>query len=136
MLEINKNPLRKELRLFACVWFPLAGIIVGVLFRMRSDAHLALCVWAISAIMFIVGVLAPRLVKPVFLGMSYFTYPLGFCLSYIVLALMFGLVMFPTSILMRLFRFDPLCRNFDQRTSSYWYPRKEESDFKQHFRQF
>lgn len=86
--------------------------------------------------MFIAGALAPKLVKPVFLGLTYLTYPLGFCLSYVVLALIFALVMLPISILMRLCKFDPLNRKLDRQSGSYWTKRKEENDFKQHFRQF
>jgi hypothetical protein len=136
MIEINKTPTRKELRLFSCLWFPLAGAILGTSMYLHLKEHAAFSVWGFSVAMLITGALSPKLVRPIFLAMTYLTYPVGFCLSYVVLALIFLLVMTPISIGMRFCRFDPLARKFDQKTSSYWSKRKEDRDSGRPFSQF
>lgn len=136
MFELNRDPTLGQLRLFACLWFTLAGCGLGVMLYLRHEPLLALTAWTVTVAMFMVGVFAPKLVKPVFFGMTYLTYPLGFCMSYVMMGLIFALVMVPTSLVMRLRGYDPLHRQFDRQSGSYWTRRKTVSDMKDHFSQY
>ena len=67
--------------------------------------------------------------------MSYATYPVGFVISHVVLALVYFLVLTPIGLTMRLFGHDPLSRKFDPGARSYWKPRHETKPTESYFNQ-
>ena len=79
----------------------------------------------------------PGLMRMVFLGMSYLTWPIGFVVSHVVLALVYYLVLTPIGLLMRLFGYDSMKRRFDPEAPSYWVERPAAGfDIRRYLRQF
>jgi hypothetical protein len=73
----------------------------------------------------------------VFLGMSYAAWPIGFVVSHVILALVYYLVFTPVGLAMRIFRYDPMNRRFDDAAQSYWVVRDPAATPpKRYFRQF
>ena len=62
-------------------------------------------------------------------------YPIGWVLSHILLGVVFYFVVLPIGLLLRLARYDPLTRKFDQKVTSYWIEREPSSDPRKYFRQ-
>src|SRR6185503_9173181 len=84
ILEVNKNPTRRELIVFGLLFLVFAGIVGSGLY-FRSGAHqTARVVWiggaALSALYFLI----PALRKPFYLGWLYLTFPIGFVLSHVI----------------------------------------------------
>ena len=120
VLEINRNPSRRDLAIFGLLLLVFAGV-VGAGLYFRSGAHeAARIVWiaggALTALFFAV----PPIRRPIYLGWIYATFPIGFVLSHVILGAVFYLVFTPLGFLLRLFGHDPLRRRFDRAATSYW----------------
>lgn len=63
-------------------------------------------------------------------------FPLGWLLSYLVLAIVYYLVITPVGLLIRALDQDPLQRHFEPDTASYWVPHRAEKELSQYFHQF
>jgi hypothetical protein len=64
--------------------------------------------WVIAGIISIAGLVLPRLIRPIFVGLILLTYPIGWVVSHVLLgAIFYGIVM-PIGIILRLTGHDPL----------------------------
>lgn len=94
MISIDWNPTPRKLRQFAA-----ASLVAGSVFA-------AFGCWPIIGLLFaaagLLGLLSPRLVRPLFLGLSVVTAPIGWVVSNVLLALIFLLVITPLGLLFRL----------------------------------
>jgi ABC-type uncharacterized transport system permease subunit len=77
----------------------------------------------------------PPLLRIVFVGLSYATYPVGWVVSTVVLCAMYYLVLTPVGLVARLFGYDPLARGFDRQARSYWVARRPREGLEGYFRQ-
>ena len=120
LIEINKNPSRRDLTVFGLLLLLFAGL-VGAGLYVRSGAHeAARIVWIAGAALVLLFFAVRPLRHPIYLGWIYATFPIGFVLSHLVLGAVFYLVFTPLGLLMRLFGYDPLRRRFDPEATSYW----------------
>lgn len=136
LIRVHPDPSRRQLAVFAAAWavfFAAAG--TGILAR-GGSAALAGVVWATAAALPAIGWLSPRLLRMAYLGTAWLAFPIGFVVSYLILAAVYYLVLTPTGLLMRALGHDPLGRRFDAGAESYWTPRKAEGSLKRYFRQF
>ncbi len=137
IIEINKNPTRRELRQFAAIWFPIFFAIVGTIVYRKSDNIAIPCaIWGIAVTISIVGFVFPRFMRVVYLGWIYAALPIGLVMSHVVLAAVYYLVMTPIGLALRLLRPDPLSRRFDKSAKSYWVRHNPAEDMERYFRQF
>jgi len=124
LIELNRNPERSELRWFAGLWFPAFCLLAGLsLWRKFHHPEAAIVLWTMAAALGIAGVLAPRIIRPVYTTLIWITFPLGWVLSEALLFAMFFLVITPFGFVVRLFH-DPMSRSFDRSATSYWLPRE------------
>ncbi len=124
LLQPNFEPSRKDLRWFAAIWWPALCVAVGI--TLQRKFHLpaaATVIWAVGAVLAILGLISPPMIRPVFIGLMRLTYPIGWCVSHTILAIMYFLVLTPIGNLVRLFH-DPMERKFERATASYWVPRQ------------
>ena len=137
LLEINRNPPERELRQFAGIWFPafflVIGLIAGYKFGLWS---IVLPVWAVVAVVAFVGIVRPKLVRPIYLGWMYAAYPIGWTVSHVVLGITWYLVITPIGLIMRMTGRDPMHRRIDKQAASYWIERGEAPPRSRYFRQF
>jgi hypothetical protein len=120
LLQLNLEPSRKELRWFAGLWWPLICAMIGLAFFRKFHAPTAaVWIWAVGGLLAALGVIAPRVIQPFYLLLMRLTYPVGWCVSHLVLAAMYFLVVTPIGLLLRVFH-DPMERRFDRAASTYW----------------
>lgn len=108
MIRLNTDPTTKQLRSFALLWWPLFCIATSLAlwrFGFQSAAQLA---GGLGILIAGVGALAPRLIRPVFVGLLFVTYPIGWVISHLVLLLAYYAVLTPVGLLLRLTGRDPL----------------------------
>ena len=83
------------------------------------------------------GLLAPRVLKYIYIAWMALAFVLGFIVSGILLTLFFFLVITPIGWVARCFGNDFLSLKLDRRTPSYWLPRerktKKPSDYERQF---
>lgn len=132
MLEIDWNPPHRILRQFSAVWFPLFALVVGlVVFRLGGTWTAPIAIWAVTAIIAIVGFAWPPFARPVFVGLMIVTLPIGWVVSHVLLALILFLVITPIGVVLRLRGHDLLQLRNDPRRTTTWHqsaPMRSASD--------
>jgi hypothetical protein len=137
VVQINRNPSPRDLRQFGWIWMAFVAFFGAVVWFKFHNPSLARGLWVAAIVVPPVGWAVPSFMRLVFLGMSYLSWPIGFVVSHVVLAVVYYLVLTPIGLLMRLFGYDSMKKTFDREADSYWVPRSiADVDAKRHFRQF
>jgi hypothetical protein len=136
MLELKTTFSTKELRWFAGLWFPLFCGMIGLFCWRVGGTVIAYVIWSVGVGLSLIGLILPPIIKPVYQGLMLVTFPIGWMMSHVVLALVYFLVMTPIGLFMRLFGRDPMQRQIDRMAATYWVPRQPVTNFERYFRQF
>ena len=135
LIEINKNPSRRDLIVFGLLFLLFAGVIGAGLYFRRGAHEAGRIVWfagaAITALYFAI----PPLRRLLYLGWIYATFPIGFVVSHVILAAVFYLVVTPIGLLMRLVGNDPMHRRWDRAAKTYWVEHDPHRNPARYFRQ-
>ncbi|HUT88042.1 MAG TPA: SxtJ family membrane protein [Thermoguttaceae bacterium] len=135
IIRINRDPTRLQLFVFGLAWLLFFGVVGALVWGRGGASLVALGMGAAAVIVPLVGMVCPRFLRMVYLGMAYAAFPIGFVVSHLLLAVVYYLVLTPTGLLMRAFGHDPMGRRFDPGASSYWVPRKGPPSADRYFRQ-
>jgi Saxitoxin biosynthesis operon protein SxtJ len=135
-MKINRDPSRRQLMVFGAVLpvtFALLGLVV--------DHHLGVkgvrgALWGVGAVLTAAYHTSPALRRPLYVGMSLASYPIGWLVSHIVLLVVFLFVVTPVALLLRVLGHDPMQRRFDSSAQSYWVPHRPAVDPRRYFQQF
>lgn len=137
LVKINRNPSRHDLRMFAGVWFPLFCAALGAaVWRKTGSLQAAGIVWGVGAAIALVCLLSLRLARLLALGMSYATFPIGFVVSHLIVAVVYFLVVTPVGFILRLCGHDALRLRFDRAAASYWIAREEPAGPESYFHEY
>jgi len=83
----------------------------------------------------VVGLVRPRFVRPVFVVWLMLSFPIGWAVSRLILAVLFYGVFTPIGVVFRMMGRDVLKLRPDRRSDSYWTP-KDQSSGRSYYRQF
>jgi hypothetical protein len=136
MIEINKNPSKKDLAWFGLIGLAFFGLMGLTVLHKTHSLRSAATVWFVAGGVVAIYYAVPPLRKPIYLGWMYAVYPLGWVMSHILLALVFFGVFAPVALLMRLLSRDPLGIKLDRSASTYWTPHDPGTDPDRYFEQF
>ena len=116
---------------------PLICLAIGGPIRAgASPMTIATILWVLGALVSI-GIFAlPTAGKWVFVGWMLAAVPIGWTISYAIMAIAFYLVVTPIGLVMRLCRYDPMKRRLDAAAPSYWTPHSTEAERSRYLRQF
>ena len=145
MIEMNLRPDAKTLRQFGFIAVAGFGFVAAI-------AHYEVLIFAaglggakpyvvntfagLAAYSGVFGLIFPKAVLPVYLGLTVATYPIGFVLSHVIMgALFYGLIT-PVGIFMKIIGRDPLERKLDPDAESYWHDCRPERGKESYFRQY
>jgi len=124
MIEEIKNIKsgRRELRQFGIT----VGIVLGLLgcFFIWRQKEWCYYFIIISFVFLLFGLVFPLLLKPVHKVWMALAIFMGWCMTGVILGVLFYLVVTPIGLLMRLCGKDFLDRKFDSTVQSYWVQRK------------
>jgi hypothetical protein len=134
LIDIRSRASERELRWFAGLWFPALCLMVGWFALRRNVPTAAYVVWIAGASLSIAGLARPAIIQPVYRGLIWLTFPIGWVVSHVILLVLYYAVITPIGVLVRMF-FDPLERRFESKADSYWFPR-ESAEPRRYFRQF
>ena len=116
MVEIP--PLDKAgLRQFGLTTGTIVAVLFGVAFPYLLDRAWPLWPWIVFAILALWALIAPATLHPVYRGWMRVGILLSKIMTPIILTLVFLIAIFPGSLLLRLFRNDPMRRKFDDSAS-------------------
>ena len=136
MIEINKNPSRRDLAWFGVLVLIFFGLI-GALARWRfGSADTGNNLWLVGAGLCLVYYAIPPIRKWMMLGWMYAAFPIGWTISHILLGVTFYLVLTPIGLIMRLLGREPLQLSFEPDKASYWVEHDPGEDASRYFRQY
>jgi len=138
MISIDPYPSQRELVWFGVVMMVFFALIGGVIRLGTRGGRWAasIVVWTLGAVLDLLYFTLRPLRRPLYLGWMHLVFPLGWLLSYLVLAIVYYLVITPVGLLMRALGQDPLQRHFEPDTASYLVPYRTEKELSQYFYQF
>ena len=145
MVEINWQPDERSLRQFG--WIALVGFLGIALLAWNEwlvfsvglgSARTAVAVGfaALGVLSAFFSLIAPKANKPIFLGLTLLSYPIGFVLSYVIMGFLFFGLITPVGLIFRLIGKDPLNRRFDRGATTYWADPRPRRGKESYFRQF
>lgn len=137
MISINWHPSDRELRQFAGIWFPLFWVIVGGLILWRGgSSFVAGSIVVVAVVVGIVGLVWPRVMRPIFVGWMCAAFPIGWVVSHLLLAVVFYCVITPLGLVMRLCGRDKLRMRMEPEAKTYWVRKPQAPPASRYFRQF
>ena len=136
MIPINWQPGRETLAEFTEFWMFFVGMLACPLAWYRGHPALAAVLWTLAVAVRLIGWLRPAWIRPVFLGMTLASWPIGWAVSHLTLALVYFLVITPIGLVFRLRGRDPLQRSFDRAAPTYWEPYNPSQGLDRYLRQF
>jgi hypothetical protein len=134
LVRINTNPSGRQLLVFSLAWIAALAAL-GFASWHRGRVPVAGALWALALAVPLAGAAYRPLLRGAFLGLSYATYPVGWVVSHVVLALLYFLVLTPVGLTMRMLGHDPLARTFDRGARTYWIPRDPKRTPESYFNQ-
>lgn len=129
MISLNLNPDRATLRKFgfiALVAFLLlaaAAYYEKLIFAFGLGDARETTAYVLAGLAVACGVfslVAPGLNRPIFVGLTLISFPIGFVLSYVFLGSLFFLLIAPIAIVFKIIGRDKMARSIAKDTSSYW----------------
>ncbi|MBD3233525.1 MAG: hypothetical protein GF315_07345 [candidate division Zixibacteria bacterium] len=127
---MEPNEIRKAdtatLRKFGLVMAIPLAIIGAVLLWKENGA--AMHLFILAGLFAVLGLLLPRLLKPVYIVWMTFAFYMGMVMTYVLLTLFFFIALTPVSLVMQLIGKDLLKRKFPGNEDSYWVPAEEYPD--------
>ena len=126
-------PSDRMLRQFSGIWIVFFGAIAA-----RQEYHhhhtVAIVLAALAFTLGPLGLVWPRVMKPIFVGWMRLTHPIGWVVSRLVLGLIFYGLFTPFAWVFRLMGRDALRLKPQPQASTYWLV-KPRADLSQYFRQ-
>lgn len=146
MIQVNWKPDVGELRKFGYislaaftligVWLLLRHSIFGIALSEETARTAAYACWGIAALSLAGSVAAPAALRPLYVGLTAISLPIGFVVSHALMAAVFYGMLTPIGLVFRLMGRDALQRQFDRSASTYWQPRVVVQDRAQYFKQY
>jgi len=134
--SFNRDPSPADLRTFGRLLVPFVALS-GAVVRLRTGSSGAsAAVWIAGGLLAAVYLAVPAARRPIFVGWNGVTYPIGWAVSHVVLAVVFYLVFTPIGFLVRHLSGDPLERRFEPARPSYWVERDGPPPAGRYFRQY
>jgi hypothetical protein len=145
LVKLNLNPTAKELRQFGFIALGAFGVLGALLYwhvvplwRVFGAATptVAYVIWSLGALSAVLSMVAPKMNRPLFVGLSVVAYPIGVVMSYVIMGAFFFLILTPLGWLFRLAGRDPLRRRLDAAAKTYWIQHKSAGKTSRYFGQF
>jgi len=134
--DIPFHPPVRSLRQFAALWALLSAVLPFWYGLPTESWALTLAVGGLGAAVGLLGIVKPGAVRPLFVGAMVLTFPIGWVVSRILLALVYFTVVTPTGLVLRLLGRDALRLRKPENLESYWVPKPAPSGVGSYFNQF
>jgi hypothetical protein len=134
--DIPLDPPRQTLRQFAGLWLLFFTGLASWQAIVRENTNAACLYGGLAAVIGLVGLAHPRFIRPVFVGCMIATFPIGWVVSHVLLAVVFYGLLTPLAVIFRLAGRDPLQLRCPQEKETCWKPKPQAESVQSYFRQF
>jgi hypothetical protein len=136
-MKINWSPNHKELRKFGIISLTASALIALLLYVLKGlGIQWAAAIFFVGLIIFISSMISIKVTRWIYLGLILVTMPIGFVVSFTLMAIFYYLLLTPLGLIFRLTGRDSLDRKFDSKTNSYWIFRRQPENADRYFHQF
>jgi len=133
LLDPNWNPSQRQLRQFGLLYAP----VLPVLSWFWSFSALSITIaFLVGMSIAICAFVVPRLVKPLFIGLTVIAMPIGLVVGELSLLLVFVFVFLPIGFCFRVLRRDRLRLGLERQSASYWKEKSRPKSLRNYYRQF
>lgn len=137
LVEIDFQPSVKKLRNFGKIAVAASGTVAVVLYVFKGLAlQWCLLLFGLGLLTFVSTFVWLKLTRILYLGLTVITMPIGFVVSFFVMASFYFLILTPVGLVFRLIGRDRLYRKFDPDCKSYWVRHQSAKSAERYFRQF
>jgi hypothetical protein len=133
--DLPLNPSTRMLRQFAALWIVCFGGLAAWHARVDEGAALATVFAILAVTVGPLGLMAPSLVRPVFVAWTVLAFPIGWTVSRLVLLFLFGAIVTPLALIFRFRGRDPLQLARRSGATTYWVRKPVPPDLASYFRQ-
>jgi hypothetical protein len=134
--SINFRPDTRTLRQFAGLWILFLGGIAAWQGWMHERTTVAITLAILAVVVGVSGLLVPQLIRPVFVGCMVLTFPIGWVMARILLAVLYYVIFTPLGQLFRLCGRDVLYLRPQTERETFWMAKPVVTDMRRYFRQF
>lgn len=145
MIEMNLRPDERTCRQFG--WIALGGFGLLALLAWQgwlvfarlpegARAPVAFALAGLAVVSAFFSLVFPKANLPLYVGLTIVAFPIGFVLSYVIMATLFYVVIAPIGFALRLFGHDPMDRRFLPAAKTYWLDARPERPRESYFKQF
>jgi hypothetical protein len=134
--DVTRAPTDRMLRQFAGLWLGFFLALAAWQGWWHERWGLAVGLAALAVTVGPLGMLWPRLVRPVYVTWMVLAFPVGWLVTHLGLALLFYGVFTPVGWVFRLAGRDALSLRKPAGRESYWESKPQVSDVRRYFRQF
>jgi hypothetical protein len=134
--DIPFKPPSKTLRQFAALWLAVFGSIAGWQWLAKGRPGVGLAIGTLAVSVGVIGLVRPRLVRPIFVGWMVLAFPIGWTISNLLMGIIYFGLFLPFGLVSRLIGRDALAIKPPVDANTYWQPRRAPTDFRRYFRQF
>jgi hypothetical protein len=133
VFRINTNPGQRQLRQFGLLCIVLLPLIAWV---WGASGSIIQTTAMIGAGLGLLGIFAPKLLKPAFIGLVLVSFPIGLIVGELVLLMIFVGVFLPMALLFRMIGRDALQRRMSVQSETFWVPRNAPANVRRYFQQY
>jgi len=124
------------LRQFAAAWLVVLSAAAAHQYFVRHHPFPALALAAAASLLGAPALVWPSWIRWPFLAATVLTFPIGWVVSQLVLAIMFYLVLTPLALYFRVRRRDPLTRREPPDSKSCWASKEASTEAERYLRQY
>jgi hypothetical protein len=133
--DIDFRPPERMLRQFAALWLVVLALAAWLVSRDAGWQTLSTVLLLVGLVVFAIGLVLPRVIRPLFVGLTVVVFPMGWIVSRLVLAAVFYLVVTPIGLLLRLTGRDALERRRSAE-GTYWKSKEQPESSESYLRRF
>jgi hypothetical protein len=134
-LDKNRQPGPRELRFFGLLLALFAGLVGALAWWQFGLPTAARVLWILGGVAALAYYAVPPLRRPMLRSWVVLTFPLGWLISHVFLALVYYGVFTPIGMIQRLLGRDAMRRRPDPSATSFWTERATEREPKSYFKQ-
>jgi hypothetical protein len=134
--DISFTPSSRILRQFAGIWLVFFGCLAAWHGLVRHNPTLGMVLLAAAVIVGTVGLITPPAIRWIYVGATILTFPIGWVVSHIVLAVLFFGLFLPVALVFRASGRDALRLRRKTDSPTYWAPKAAAADVRRYFSQY
>lgn len=134
--DIPFDATTRTLRQFAGIWLVFLGGLAVYWGWYRGYTMAGWILAALAGTIGPLGLLAPQLIRPIWMASLIVTFPIGWVVSRVLIGILFYGVFTPFALVFRLIGRDALQRHSKPGGDTYWVPKPAVADVGRYYRQF